>query len=611
MGGFLRAFRAGLIAAITGAAGYALLELAFFARRNHLLPWDPGHGVLGIVFFAMHLGVAVAACALGAALGARISRDGAGVLSSALPVAALLAVHWLTWYRERMNALPRDFAGTAVSLGIVLLLLVAAVAVALLFRKRGSSGRRIVRGTAGLIVLAGVVQVVMARPVAEAERSVPRPETDRLRAADTGQRVVVFGFDGATWAVLDPLMEAGKLPNLAALVSRGRTFDLRTIRPTFSPVIWTSVATGKTRFHHSIHDVVQTRLPGGTRLPRSLRRTAFLTKTTGVFFRALNGRRLLRVEPYRSDHLDATSVFEAASEAGVRTNLVEWYVTWPARPLEGVTVSDRFHLPVYGGVPLTGLVLPEALEAPLAKFRLTPDEVPVETVRRFYDTTGLDEAGMSAWEEGHPEFVTELRHNIARDLTTRDVTVDLLARDTKWRLFGTYFRAVDLTHHLTWGLRTKEGTVDGDAALRLRPAIDRYHEFMDEVVGDVLAAVPEDAVVLMLSDHGYESRYAHSRAPDGFAILAGGATEPSAVRGTLDIYEVAPTVAALVGLPVAEDLEARPRMDLLSPDFAAEYSVRSVSTWERAGGAGGEVSADTRGAADAEVERLRALGYIQ
>jgi hypothetical protein len=52
-------------------------------------------------------------------------------------------------------------------------------------------------------------------------------------------------------------------------------------------------------------------------------------------------------------------------------------------------------------------------------------------------------------------------------------------------------------------------------------------------------------------------------------------------------------------------------MDLLSPDFAAEYSVRSVSTWERAGGAGGEVSADTRGAADAEVERLRALGYIQ
>ncbi len=47
--------------------------------------------------------------------------------------------------------------------------------------------------------------------------------------------------------------------------------------------------------------------------------------------------------------------------------------------------------------------------------------------------------------------------------------------------------------------------------------IRRYHEFMDGIVGDILAGVPEDAVILMLSDHGFEDRFAHSQAPDGFA----------------------------------------------------------------------------------------------
>jgi hypothetical protein len=50
----------GLAAALAGAFGYALLELAFFASRNQLLPWQPRHVVLGAIFFGMHLVVALA-----------------------------------------------------------------------------------------------------------------------------------------------------------------------------------------------------------------------------------------------------------------------------------------------------------------------------------------------------------------------------------------------------------------------------------------------------------------------------------------------------------------------------------------------------------------------
>ena len=181
---------------------------------------------------------------------------------------------------------------------------------------------------------------------------------------------------------------------------------------------------------------------------------------------------------------------------------------------------------------------------------------------------------------------------------------------TDWDLFGVYFRAVDLSHHLTWRLRDGAGDPASDPEVRFAPVIRRYHEFMDEIVGDVLARVPDDAVVIMLSDHGFEDRYAHSQAPDGFAILAGGPTVATRQRGRLGIYDVAPTVAALLGLPVAEDLDGAPRADLLEPAFLEAHPVRAISTWEREGREQAEAGSDA--AVDqAEIERLRALGYIQ
>ena len=114
----------------------------------------------------------------------------------------------------------------------------------------------------------------------------------------------------------------------------------------------------------------------------------------------------------------------------------------------------------------------------------------------------------------------------------------------------------------------------------------------------------------MLSDHGFEDRFAHSQAPDGFAVLAGGSIVPSRDRGRMGIYDVAPTVAALLGLPVAQDLDGVPRTDLLDPGFLAAHPVRAVSTWEREGREQAEAGSDAV-VDQAEIERLRALGYIQ
>lgn len=66
--------------------------------------------------------------------------------------------------------------------------------------------------------------------------------------------VMVFGVDGADWAVIDPLMEQGKMPNLKKIMREGRWGTLESEHPLRSPVIWTTMFTGKLPGSHGIGD---------------------------------------------------------------------------------------------------------------------------------------------------------------------------------------------------------------------------------------------------------------------------------------------------------------------------------------------------------------------
>lgn len=74
-------------------------------------------------------------------------------------------------------------------------------------------------------------------------------------------RVIVVGFDGADPDRARELMEAGRLPNLAALAEQGTFGDLATTNPAESPVSWASFATAQGPGHHGIFDFLR-RTPG-------------------------------------------------------------------------------------------------------------------------------------------------------------------------------------------------------------------------------------------------------------------------------------------------------------------------------------------------------------
>ena len=58
------------------------------------------------------------------------------------------------------------------------------------------------------------------------------------------RKVLLVGWDAADWKVIMPLVDAGKMPNLARFLEEGICGNLATLQPVLSPMLWTSIATG-------------------------------------------------------------------------------------------------------------------------------------------------------------------------------------------------------------------------------------------------------------------------------------------------------------------------------------------------------------------------------
>ena len=69
-------------------------------------------------------------------------------------------------------------------------------------------------------------------------------------------RILFVGVDGLEWSVAAPMVRRGELPNLRSLMARGTYGKIETSEPTLSPVVWTTIATGKPPEAHGIQHFV-------------------------------------------------------------------------------------------------------------------------------------------------------------------------------------------------------------------------------------------------------------------------------------------------------------------------------------------------------------------
>jgi predicted AlkP superfamily phosphohydrolase/phosphomutase len=67
------------------------------------------------------------------------------------------------------------------------------------------------------------------------------------------RKVLLIGWDAADWKVIHPLLDAGKMPNLERFLEQGVMGNIATLQPALSPMLWTSIATGKRPYKHGVH----------------------------------------------------------------------------------------------------------------------------------------------------------------------------------------------------------------------------------------------------------------------------------------------------------------------------------------------------------------------
>jgi len=426
------------------------------------------------------------------------------------------------------------------------------------------------------------------------------------------RRLLIFGIDGATWSVIDRLFAEGRLPNLARLVREGSRAPLRTLEPTHSPRIWTTLATGVLPEVHGILDFV-VKLPetGRTTLPSSTQRRV-------------------------------PALWNLLSDHGYRVGVTNWWASYPAEEIDGFVISDRAsHVRRATYTSVLGLT-DEGIAA-----RSRGETHPPELGRALEEILGPPEEPdaklLARLAPLRPEQLEELRaqtvfsresrlsvlkFTLLQDLAAAEASLFAM-RQIETDVMLHFFAGVDSIEHHFWkymeperftGVPPEEIAVFGEL-------IERYYDLADEVLGRFLAAwAGAPLAVIVVSDHGHEAdprhgsanasgqaRWAsgtHKDAPDGILIVSGADAARGAALDAPSVVDLTPTVLALQGIPVGEDMSGRVLREAIEPAFLGAHPVRTIASHARPGSARPGVPVASE--ADELLEgRLRALGYVE
>ncbi|MFH0943783.1 MAG: alkaline phosphatase family protein [Planctomycetota bacterium] len=353
--------------------------------------------------------------------------------------------------------------------------------------------------------------------------------------------VVLIGVDGLEWSVMRPLLESGRLPNLARLAERGVAGKLQTLRPTLSPAIWTSVVTGVRPERHGIR--------------------SFITEK-GV--------------PLNSSARAGRALWNIASMFGRKTLSVGWWMTWPAEEIDGWMVAP------YSSAGQTDMNWKGNLRRDL------PDQTwPRDLINEVYpfverllearsfreiDQPFFGDVDLSLLDEQERRLVAETRWSVSADAAFAGITRHLLEKpEVKPDLTLVYLGGPDVASHRFWRYQNPDlfhYPIDGRAIAALSEIIHRFYEAADRMVGQILAAAPQDANVIVCSDHGFTA-YAtdardptgvsahHLDGPPGVIFLAGPDIRAGGVQDLVlgRVLEIAPLVLYLLEIPLARDLD--------------------------------------------------------
>lgn len=404
----------------------------------------------------------------------------------------------------------------------------------------------------------------------------------------TTHKVLFIGLDATDWKLLSEKIQQGELPNLAKLIKRGSSGPLRSLRPLFSPALWSTIATGKRPYQHGI--------------------TGFVLPTD-------SGKGL---RTYQSSSRTAPAIWDMLSSAHRSSNVIGWWNSAPAENIHGIMVDETFRVAQFPShipwqVDPTS-VSPSSIAEEIASCRVHPQQLPMSLLQRLipklYEIDPTVDWRLSA-----------IAKILSEDLTTLQTTLHVMQHHPA-DFTSLYLIGLDSFSHQGTSFREPTSChADNLGIEHYGELIDRSYELYDEWIGKLVATAGEETTVVLASDHGFYHDHrkpaslgtnstapCDQHSPIGTFIIAGPNIEEGRTIKHATLLDICPTLLALSGLPIGRDMKGK----VLSNIFKKPPTLSFVNSWDLIAPRAPEQTPKDPPAKATELalRQLVALGYL-
>ena len=275
-------------------------------------------------------------------------------------------------------------------------------------------------------------------------------------------QTVLVGLDGATFSILDPLMDDGVMPFLKEFTETGVRAELRSVVPALTPPAWTSLVTGCHPGRHGIFDFFRK------------------DKANDPAVRLLTSR-----------DIGSPTMWSLVNEYALKATILNFPVTFPPTPIDGYLVAG-------GAMPWRQLrqgCYPANLYDRIK-------ELPGFNARELAMDTRFEEKAIEGCKQNEYEGWVEL--HTRRERQWYDVFAALM-RDTPTEVVAILFDGVDKLQHLCWRFLDPAYAPNqtADWMVRVKDACRAYFRQLDDLIRQIVETAGPDATVILASDHGF------------------------------------------------------------------------------------------------------------
>ena len=276
-------------------------------------------------------------------------------------------------------------------------------------------------------------------------------------------KVLMIGLDGATFSLLDPMIEQGVMPFLASVLDKAVRADLMSTRHPLTPPAWTSMITGRSPTAHGIYDFMRpVFIPDG-----------------GVY---------LKINDFRDNHCE--TIWSIANRHKQRATSLNFYGMSPPPQIDGYVIGGFIPWRHLRQATYPQTFYDEVRTLPNIDFRLLGMDL------------GEEKKAVQGLHQGEHEPWIELQNK--RDRAWTELTCHLMHKD-RTDLTAVVLDGPDKLQHLFWrfvdpDLQEKEPS---DWHKHIQKLSFNFYRGLDQNLKMMFDAADPDTDVLITSDHGF------------------------------------------------------------------------------------------------------------